>query len=135
VVGAVHQHTGTSIEVRDEVYAVMEAVDPRYVKFGPDIGQLAKGGADPVPIVKDFLSLIRHVHLKDFNGGKDFVGYCPLGQGKVDIVAIMDLLEKVSGLSIAMVELDSSRNMPMSALETAQISKTYLQKIGYKFLS
>jgi inosose dehydratase len=135
VVGAVHQHTGTSIEFRDEVYAVMEAVDPRYVKFGPDIGQLLKGGSDPVPIVKDFLPLIRHVHLKDFNGGQSFAGYCPLGQGKVDIAAIMDLLEKVSGLSIAMVELDSSRNMPMSALETAQISKTYLQKIGYRFQS
>jgi inosose dehydratase len=45
---ALHQHTGTCIESRDEVYAVMEAVDTRYVKFGPDIGQLQKGGVDPV---------------------------------------------------------------------------------------
>ena len=36
-----HQHTGTCIESRDETYAVMEAADPRYLKFGPDIGQLA----------------------------------------------------------------------------------------------
>jgi inosose dehydratase len=52
VIAALHQHTGTCIESRDEVYAVLEAVDTRYVKFGPDVGQLAKGGADPIKIVK-----------------------------------------------------------------------------------
>src|SRR6476660_2591180 len=36
--GCLHQHTGTCIESRDETYAVMEAVDTRHVKFGPDIG-------------------------------------------------------------------------------------------------
>ena len=55
VVGALHQHTGTCVETRDETYAVMEAVDTRYVKFGPDVGQLQKGGSDPVKVVKDFL--------------------------------------------------------------------------------
>ncbi|MGH9309240.1 MAG: sugar phosphate isomerase/epimerase family protein, partial [Vicinamibacterales bacterium] len=55
VVGVLHQHTGTCVETRDETYAVMEAVDTRYVKFGPDIGQLQKGGSDPVKVVKDFL--------------------------------------------------------------------------------
>ena len=29
VVGALHQHTGTCVETRDETYAVMEAVDTR----------------------------------------------------------------------------------------------------------
>src|SRR5438132_2696383 len=41
-----HQHTGTCIESRDETYAIMEAVDTRNLKFGPDIGQLQKGGSD-----------------------------------------------------------------------------------------
>ena len=48
MVGALHQHTGTCVETRDETYAVMEAVNTRYVKFGPDVGQLQKGGSDPV---------------------------------------------------------------------------------------
>ena len=133
VIGAVHQHTGTCIEMRDEVYAVMEAADTRYVKFGPDIGQLAKGGADPLKIVNDFLSIIRHVHLKDFNGGPHWEGYCPLGQGKVDIPAIMGALEKARDLKIAMVELDPSPNPPMTPLETARVSKEYLKKLGYTF--
>ena len=71
----------------------MEAVDTRYVKFGPDVGQLAKGGSDPVKVVKDFLPVIQHMHLKDFSGGQHYLGYSPLGEGKVDLVAILDLME------------------------------------------
>ena len=130
-----HQHTGTCVESREETYSVMETVDTRYVKFGPDVGQLAKGGSDPVKVVKDFLSLVRHVHLKDYSGGEHFLGYCPLSQGKVDVPAIVDLLDKSGNDLMIMVELDPSPNMPMTPLETARISKAYLQKLGYVFRS
>ncbi|MCC7123666.1 MAG: sugar phosphate isomerase/epimerase [Acidobacteria bacterium] len=125
-----HQHTGTCIETRDETYAVMEAVDTRYVKFGPDIGQLQKGGADPVKVVKDFLPLVHHMHLKDFSGGEAFLGYCPLGEGKVDLPAILAMMDgkKIDGM--VMVELDSSPNQPISAKDTATTAKAYLQKHG-----
>ncbi len=86
-----HQHTGTMVEKRDEVYAIMDAVDTKYVRAGFDVGQLAKGGADPVPIVRDFLQLVEHLHLKDFDGGEYYGGYCPLGKGKVDLKAVLDL--------------------------------------------
>jgi inosose dehydratase len=132
---ALHQHTGTCIESRDEVYSVLDAVDTRYVKFGPDVGQLAKGGSDPVKVVKDFLPLIRHVHLKDWNGGPNWVEYCPLGQGKVDVPAVLALMEQSPDMKIVMVELDPSRNPPSTPIETARISKEYLQKQGYAFRS
>jgi inosose dehydratase len=136
VVGALHQHTGTCIESRDETYAVMEAVDTRYVKFGPDVGQLQKGGADPVQVVRDFQSVTHHVHMKDFDGGPDFLGYCPLGRGKVNVEAIAGLLEASGHDIMIMVELDPNeggRPMPMTPLETARISKEYMHKIGYAF--
>lgn len=130
---ALHQHTGTCIETRDEVYAVLDAVDTRYVKFGPDIGQLQKGGADPVKVVKDYLPLVRHMHLKDYDGGPNFLGYCPLGQGKVDIPAILDMVEAANMKGMIMVELDPSRGMPVAAGETARIAQAYLRKLGYSF--
>jgi inosose dehydratase len=133
VIPALHQHTGTCIESRDEVYSVLEAVDTRYVKFGPDVGQLAKGGSDPVKVVKDFLPLIRHVHLKDWNGGPHWAEYCPLGQGKVNVPAVMDLLEQAPDMKIVMVELDPSANAPMTPVETARTSKEYLKSLGYTF--
>jgi inosose dehydratase len=135
IIAALHQHTGTCIETRDEVYAVLDAVDTKVVKFGPDVGQLAKGGSDPVKVVRDFLPLIRHVHLKDWNGGPHWAEYCPLGQGKVDIPAVLDLLEQSKDMKIVMVELDPSARAPLTPIETARTSREYLRKLGYAFRS
>ncbi len=135
VIGVLHQHTGTCVEFRDEVYGVLDAVDTKYVKFGPDVGQLAKGGSDPVKIVKDFLPIIRHVHLKDFDGGPYWTAYCPLGKGKVDVPAVLDLLETQQELKIVMVELDPGGNPPLTPIQTAEASKEYLKKLGYTFRS
>ena len=135
VTGALHQHTGTCVEFRDEVYGVLDATDTKYVKFGPDVGQLAKGGSDPVKVVKDFLPIIRHVHLKDFDGGPYWTAYCPLGKGKVDVPAVVDLLETQQELKIVMVELDPGGNPPLTPIQTAEASKEYLKKLGYSFRS
>jgi len=130
-----HQHTGTCVETREETYAVMEAVDTKAMKFGPDIGQLQKGGSDPVKVVKDFLPLVQHMHLKDYVGGKEYLGYCPLGEGKVDITAILAMMEGRKTAGLVMVELDSPPPQPMPAGETAKIAKAYLQKQGVVFRS
>ena len=131
-----HQHTGTAVETRDEVYAIMDAVDTRYLKFAPDVGQLQKGGADAAKVVKDFQKITVHMHLKDFANtppAAGMAGYCPLGQGKVDLVGILDTMEAAGHASNIMVELDRNANAPMSARETGDISKAFLVKTGYKF--
>jgi inosose dehydratase len=133
VTPVLHPHTGTCIGTREQIYAVLDAVDTRYMKFGPDVGQLASGGSDAVKVVKDYLPLIRHVHLKDWNGGASWAGYCPLGQGRVDLAGVLALLEQAPELKIAMVELDPGTNPPITPVETARISKEYLQKLGYAF--
>jgi inosose dehydratase len=128
-----HQHTGTCVESRDETYAVMEAVDSRVMKFGPDIGQLQKGGSDPVEVVKHFLPLVQHMHLKDYASGSDYLGYCPLGQGKVDIPAILAMMEGRKTAGLVMVELDSPPPQPAPAIENARVAKAYLEKQGVSF--
>ena len=127
-----HQHTGTAIETRDETYAIMHAVDTRHVKFAPDVGQLQKGGADAYQVVKDFLPITTHMHLKDYSGGQYFVGYSPLGQGKVNLKGILDLLEDSGHDCDVMVELDRAPETPITALETAKTSQAYLKSLGYK---
>lgn len=133
IVGVLHQHTGTCVESRDETYAVMEAVDTKVVKFGPDVGQLQKGGSDPVKVVKDFLAVVHHVHMKDFDGGEHYLGYCPLGQGKVDIAALCDLLESSGNDIMIMAELDPTKGMPLAPLEAARVNRDALRKLGYTF--
>lgn len=130
-----HQHTGTVVETRDEVYAVMEAVNTKVMKFAPDVGQLQKGGADAAKVVKDFAQITEHMHLKDYSGGKYFSGYCPLGMGVVDLESILNTLEETGHKPDVMVELDRAPDTPMSAYETAVFSKDYLVKLGYKFRS
>jgi inosose dehydratase len=126
-----HQHTGTAIETRDEVYAVMESVDTRVFKFAPDVGQLQKGGADAAKIVKDFASITVHMHLKDYVSGPHMGGYSPLGIGMVDLKSILETMEQANPKANIMHELDPSRNMPYTPRQTAEISKWYLQKLGY----
>jgi inosose dehydratase len=126
-----HQHTNTPIETRDEVYAVMEAVDTKVFKFAPDVGQLQKGGADAAKVVKDFAGITVHMHLKDFVNGPHMGGYSPLGIGKVDLKSILETMEQANPKANIMHELDGSRDMPYTARQTAEISKWYLQKLGY----
>jgi inosose dehydratase len=130
-----HQHTDTAIMTRDEVYAVMDAVNTKNLKFAPDVGQLQKGGADAAKVVKDYLPLVTHMHLKDYKGWPHYGGYCPLGMGMVDISSILKMVES-KGLELGvMVELDPSNDGPMTPLETARASKAYLEKMGCEFLT
>jgi inosose dehydratase len=127
-----HQHTGTVIEKRDEVYGIMESVSTKYMNFAPDVGQLQKGGADAAQVVKDFAKITTHMHLKDYSNGKYMAGYCPLGMGVVDIESILNTLEEAGNNPDVIHELDRG-NAPMTARETAAFSKTYLMKLGYTF--
>jgi inosose dehydratase len=142
IVPVLHQHTGTCVESHDETYATVQAMDTRVMKFGPDVGQLQKGGSDPVKVCSDFSTIIHHVHMKDYNGGPDWLGYCPLGQGKVHVEALVDIFEKAGNDMMIMVELDPNdpdpatgvkKPEPLPPIETARIAKTYLHKLGYAF--
>jgi inosose dehydratase len=131
-----HQHTGTCVESRDETYATLEAADTNVLKFGPDVGQLTKGGSDAVQVVKDFLPIVQHMHLKDFAGTDDhLLGYCPLGQGKVNVPAILDLMEGRQLHGMIMVELDNNfRDIsPTPPYDLARQSANYLKSLGVRF--
>ena len=130
-----HQHTGTVVETREETYEVMNAVDTSYMHFAPDIGQAQKGGTDAAQLVKDFATVIDHMHLKDFKGWEHMGGYTPLGEGKVDLKSVLETMEKANPNANIMHELDGSANMPYTPRQTAEISKKYLQSLGYTLRS
>jgi inosose dehydratase len=138
LVCALHPHTGTPVETEEEIYYVMNNLDTRYMKFGPDVGQIQKGGGDPVKICKDFMSLIEHVHLKDFAGGDNgYLGYSPLGEGKVKLAEILNMLEKrrkqMAGMIMFELDFDNRVKPPYTTFEAAKISRDFLAKLSYKF--
>ena len=129
LIAALHQHTGTAVETRDETYATMEAVDTRYVKFGrtsaASEGRRRSGrGRQDVPAGRPAL------HFKDWNGGPSMAGYCALGLGKVDLVGVLDLMEGRKLEGMIMVELDGGGQMPYTAREAAKIAHDWLVKHG-----
>jgi inosose dehydratase len=128
-----HQHTGTAVETREETYEIMNAVDTRYMHFAPDIGQAQKGGTDAAQMVKDFAKIIDHMHFKDWKGWEHMAGYTPLGEGKVDLASVLETMEKANPNANIMHELDGSANMPYTPRQTAEISKKYVQSLGYTF--
>ncbi|TDF98580.1 sugar phosphate isomerase/epimerase family protein [Paenibacillus piri] len=146
-----HPHTGTPVETEEEIHRIMDALDPQAVTFAPDLGQIAKGGGDPLAIVKTYRELIRIVHLKDYIGGPiehdsegrevdktGFLGYTPLGRGTVDVKGILSYLEDSGYDGYAHVELDGNQwsqtrkgDPMMPAQEAIQASKSYLEQLGY----
>jgi inosose dehydratase len=133
-----HQHTGTCVMTRDETYATLDAIDTRVLKFGPDMGQLTKGGVNAIEVLKHYLPIVQHMHLKDYAGKNDrLLGYCPLGQGQVDVPAILDIMagRKIAGM--VMVELDNDWKTPdpTPAPKLAEQSRDYLKSIGVSFRS
>jgi len=105
VVAALHPHVGTMVESGEETQRVIEGSD---VGLCIDTGHLLVGGADPVAITAAQPERVLHVHLKDVDatmaaqvrsGATTFAAavrdgmFRPLGQGDVDIAAMVRTLE------------------------------------------
>ncbi|WP_433519235.1 sugar phosphate isomerase/epimerase family protein [Nonomuraea sp. CA-143628] len=61
----VHPHVGTWIETEVETRAVLDAIDPGLLSFGPDTGHLHWAGADPVELITHYRERVGAAHIKD----------------------------------------------------------------------
>jgi inosose dehydratase len=137
----VHAHLWTQFQNRNEIDAVMELTDPRYVYFVLDTGHITMAGMDPVELARVYVSRIVEFHMKDTRPEKrgGLKGPLPtreqymkepiffeLGKGGVDFPAILGILKKAAWQGWLTVELDESRRGPK---ESARISKDYIEKV------
>lgn len=60
-----HHHMGTGVQTAEEIDTFMSLTDPDKVFLLFDSGHLTFAGIDPLPILKKYISRIKHVHLKD----------------------------------------------------------------------
>ena len=104
---------------------LMKNTDPSLVKCELDIYWAAKGGADPVELMKKYAGRYNILHIKDMAPGttKDFE--CP-GSGIIDFPAVFREADK-QGIKHFMVERD---NVPdgMACLKSAA---EYLKKLSF----
>ncbi len=73
----------------------------------PDVGHIAKGGMDPLGMMKEFRDLINHVHYKDMNTDGTWAA---MGEGSIDFIGITQFLADTdySGWIIVEDECDAA---------------------------
>mgnify|MGYP001056988036 CR=1 FL=1 len=68
---------------------LLNGLDQSVTGWAPDVGHIAKGGMDPLEKMKEYITLIKHVHYKDmFDNGV----WAQMGKGDIDFVGITSLL-------------------------------------------
>ncbi|WP_411275486.1 sugar phosphate isomerase/epimerase family protein [Daejeonella sp.] len=81
----------SSITRTEEDYQViLESLDHTATGWTPDVGHIINAGMDPLEKMKEYASMINHVHYKDWNGEPEFA---LMGEGKVDLLGITQWLK------------------------------------------
>jgi inosose dehydratase len=122
-----HNHMGQLGEKPEEVEVIVQAMDPRYLKLLLDIAHYKQGGGEPQEAVIKYKDAIHTLHLKDTKpkdgGGYKFV---ELGQGRVDVPAVFEALNKIKFKGWGVIELDGVPDPEKSPIICAEINKKYI---------
>ncbi|MFC9894465.1 TIM barrel protein [Nocardia sp. NPDC127579] len=115
-----HPHVGTQVETRAEVERFLADSD---LDLCLDTGHLLLGGTDPVALAADHPERIGHIHLKDVRGDRaDEIRdgaleysqavrqglYVPLGEGDVDITALVRGMRETGYRGWYVIEQDTA---------------------------
>jgi inosose dehydratase len=117
---AFHPHAGTAVAQKEDVYTLLETTT---VEICLDTGHLFLGGADPGAIARDASGRVGHVHLKDIDcnlaervslGELSYAEgvrgglYRPLGQGDLDVEAVLTRLRAAGYRGWYVLEQDTA---------------------------
>lgn len=83
-----------SITRTEEDYSViLGGLHTSTVGWTPDVGHIINAGMDPLEKMKEYASLINHVHYKDWDGAPEFT---LMGNGKVNFLSITNWLKQIN---------------------------------------
>jgi len=145
VLASLHPHIGTMIERGDEVERLLSGAR---IGLCVDTGHLLAGGTDPVALTQAYVDRVVHVHLKDVDGplaaevaaGRLPFGdavraglFLPLGQGTVDIAAMVSVLETTGYAGWYVLEQDVMLDAEPSdagPIANVRVSLDYLDEVA-----
>ena len=130
----VHPHAGSFIEFEEEVRRLLDQPD---LDLCLDTGHAAYAGTAPECLVSEYGARLGHLHLKDVRRdvlarvreeGLDFWAaiaagvFCPLGQGVVDLPAVLAALAGAGYRGYATIEQDrvAGSGSPLDDLARSQ---------------
>jgi inosose dehydratase len=133
-----HNHMNSLGERPEGLARLLDAADPRYVKFELDIAHCVEGGGDPVKAIEQYRDRLLFLHIKDVEdlepgpgSSKPNQRFVELGRGKVDIPGVFKTLRAINFRGWAIVELDRVPDNSRTPKDSAIISKKYLEeKLG-----
>lgn len=130
-----HHHMNALGERPEEIRAILDAADPKYVSFQLDTAHYQQGGGDPVRAVREYRDRLSFLHIKDVQGPlpgatgdlSRSYQFVELGRGKVDLKGVFDALNEVGFKGWAVVELDRVPDPKGTPKASAVINKKYLE--------
>ena len=133
-----HNHVGTYVETAAETARLLDETDPALVGWCLDCGHLAYGGGDNLEMLARYGDRVRHVHIKDVDGGvlarsraagwsfgdalRSFI-FPPLGEGMARIPDVVAALRAHGYDGWYVIEQDTTARSP---LDTARRNREYL---------
>ena len=130
-----HNHMGSLSERPENLDRILEATDPRYAKLELDVAHYVQGGGDPVKAIDKYHDRLLFVHLKDVRdadsntpGVKGPYQWVELGRGRVDLLAVVQSLERNHFKGWAVVELDRVPDKGRTPKESAEMNRKYLEE-------
>jgi inosose dehydratase len=82
---------GSVWRTREDYDRLLPLLDSQALGWTPDVGHIAKGGMDPVALIREYRPLVNHIHFKDmFEDGT----WAQTGQGNIDFKTVIQDLVK-----------------------------------------
>lgn len=129
-----HNHMNNLGERPEEVAAVLDAADPRFVKLELDTAHYQQGGGDPVKAVQEYRDRLLFLHIKDLESpvagasGNRSYRFVELGRGKVDLKGVFKALDDVGFKGWAVVELDRVPDPGRTPRQSAMIAREFIER-------
>jgi inosose dehydratase len=93
IVSSYHPNSpeGSIFRTRDDYDKLLPQLDSSVLGWTPDVGHIAKGGMDPVGLIREYRGLVNHIHFKDmFADGT----WAQTGEGDIDFKTVIEDLVK-----------------------------------------
>lgn len=80
---------GSVVRTAEDYAFFLNGLDQPVIGYAPDVGHIAKGGMDPLAVIKQYRTMVNHVHYKDLNTEGVWAA---MGDGTIDFVGITTYL-------------------------------------------
>ena len=119
-----HAFELSRVDGRYAIEWLLDSAAPEDLGFEPDLGWIARAGADPLPLLERYEGRTELVHVKDYDPGKQSEdGWADVGHGVLDWTVLLPAVA-AAGATVYVVEHDEPADPAASARRSAQYLRT-----------